>query len=99
MPKSSPAKKRKENKEDNVSGRKFKKAKRTKKQQASEKCDGKLQKHSKDEVVDCNESVEQGCPEIEINIDQELDRNASKSNLSVFNVKSILHVSMAGHFA
>ena len=94
MPKSSPTKRRKEDKEDSVSCKQVKKVKRRKKQQACEKSGGNIQKHSKDEVADCiNDTGEEGCQESCINIDQELDRNASKSNLSVFNVKSILHVS------
>lgn len=93
MPKSSPAKKRKEDKEDN--GKQVKKVKRTKKQQACEKSGGKFPKHSKDEVSGgINDTGDEGCQENHMNIDQELDRNASKSNLSVFNVKSILHVSI-----
>ena len=89
----SPGKKRKKeaSKEDSASNQ-LKKVKRPKKWQASEKADGKFKKQLKDKDY-CDSEEEDARSVQSLDIDQELDKNASKSNLSVFNVKSIIHVS------
>ncbi|CAB4029994.1 Hypothetical predicted protein, partial [Paramuricea clavata] len=86
----SPGKKRKKEASKEDTSNQPKKVKRTKKRQASEKADGKDKKHLKDKDH-CDSEEEDACSVQSLDIDQELDKNASKSNLSVFNVKSIIH--------
>jgi hypothetical protein len=91
MPKCSPAKRRKKeaaSKDDSKQSEKVKQ-----KHQDSEKTAAGIEDDPKDENVDHSDN-DDACAEQSLDIDQSLDRNASKSNLSVFNVKSIIHVSM-----
>jgi hypothetical protein len=88
----SPGKKRKKEASKEDTSNQPKKVKRPKKRQASEKADGKFKKQLKDKDH-CDSEEEDACSVQSLDIDQELDKNASKSNLSVFNVKSIIHVS------
>ena len=88
MGKTSPSKKRKKDTSKENSSKQSKRAKRAKKPQINDKDGEKGNKNPT--VVSHNDGEEEACV---LDIDQELDKNASKSSLSVFNVKSIIHVS------
>ena len=94
MPKCSPAKRRKKEVSKDDITKQSKKGKRSRKQEDSEKIGGRIDDGLLDENVDHSDTNEDACSEQSLDIDQTLDRNASKSNLSVFNVKSIIHVSI-----
>lgn len=94
MAKSSPGKKRKKETDRADDRKQVKRIKRTKNDEANEKVEGKNNSDLKHENVDHSESDDDPCSEQNFDIDHELDKNASKSNLSVFNVKSLIHVSI-----
>lgn len=88
MPKISRGKKRNTERSGKDVNKPSKKSRRDEKQNENERCTTAGENCSEDKV-----EQEETCTLKDIDIDKELDRNASKSNLSVFNVKSIIHVS------
>lgn len=96
MPKSSPAKKRRRERRDKVSKHLKRKTRQTT-QPADEKVQETCINISPHENLDVrsDRNEEGACSSQSLDIDEELDKNASKNNLSVFNVKSIIHVSIA----
>lgn len=86
MPKASKGRKRKTQRTNESVGSKKSKCDKTKKH--DEEAKGTPEKSLPRKVKEEDTSSLK-----DVDIDEELDRSASKSNLSVFNVKSIIHVS------